>query len=429
MDYVMQSVRAAYLIETPIEVRKAAELLASEQSIGSFAKVPGETDAIIDKFGARVEQVTILDQDKTWSLPTSLPFATHTPLSTRAIVTIAFPVEDFAPNIASLFAILLGNLFELQELTGIRLLDVDLPEDFRAQFLRPAFGVEGTRRLASVPRGPLIGTIVKPKLGLAPAEIGKLVSELGMAGVDFIKDDECMTSPPSAPFSERLTHVCRALEEVADATGRKPIYAFNITDDADTMAKNHDLVAEAGGTCVMVSINACGSSAVTTLRRRASLPIHAHRAGWGMLTRHPALGMDFKAYQKLWRLAGIDHLHIGGLQSKFFEEDSSVLTSARDCLTPLGNHSPIMPVISSGQWGGQAPATYEGIQSDDVIYLAGGGILAHPGGLAEGVTAIRQAWDAAQRSIPLDEHARTHRPLAEAIRAFGSIRQERAAAQ
>jgi ribulose-bisphosphate carboxylase large chain len=419
-------IHCTYLIESPIDIRKAAELLASEQTIGSFTRVLGETDDIIDRFGGRVEALKIIGKDIEFSLPTSLPIKDVSRQATQAVATISFPAENFAPSLSSLVAILLGNLFELQELTGVRLLDIDLPSEFLRAFPSSAFGVEGTRQLAGVTAGPIIGTIVKPKLGLSAIEIAELVRTLGSAGIHFIKDDECMTNPPSAPFAARVKSISAVLNDVESETGRRPMYAFNISDDGDTMCRNHDVVAAAGGTCVMISINACGPSAVAQLRRNSSIPIHAHRAGWGMFTRHPSLGISFRAYQKLWRLAGIDQIHIGGVQSKFFESDESVIESARDCLAPLGDLRAIMPVISSGQWGGQAPATYKGMQSDDVIYLAGGGILGHPMGPAAGVAAISQAWEAARKGIPLEEYALSNEPLAASIKVFGNLRETRA---
>lgn len=420
-----ERVYCTYLIESPIDIGKAAELLASEQSIGSFVRVPGETDDVLRRHGARVEALNHIAEGVPPSLTTSLPGLGASGRVTRAVARVSFPAENFAPNLSSLFTILLGNLFELQELTGVRLEDVELPAEFSSRFPGPAFGVAGTRALAGVPAGPIIGTIVKPKVGLSPDQIASLVETLGDAGIDFIKDDECLSDPPSAPFAARVKAVTRTLDRVADRTGRKPMFAFNVSGDGDEMRRNHDLVANASGTCIMVSLNACGPSAIGELRRHSVLPLHGHRAGWGMLTRHPSLGVSFTAYQKLWRHAGIDQLHVGGFQSKFFEEDASVATSARACLAPLGRHAAVMPVFSSGQWGGQAPETFRQVGSDDVLYLAGGGILGHPLGAAAGVRALREAWDAAKLGVTLEDHSRTHPALAASIKTFGQVRTRR----
>jgi ribulose-bisphosphate carboxylase large chain len=215
--------------------------------------------------------------------------------------------------------------------------------------------------------------------------------------------------------------VMHVVNELADKTGRKVMVAFNISDQLDRMLAHHDTVVAAGGTCVMVSLNSVGFAAVDYLRRRASLPIHGHRNGWGMLTRHPALGMEFTAYQKLWRLAGVDQLHVNGLKNKFCEPDESVVRSIKACLKPMWGGYTMLPVVSSGQWGGQAPETYRQTQTLDLMYLAGGGILAHPGGAAAGVAALQQAWQAAANGVSLEEFARSHVELQQSLEFYGRL--------
>jgi ribulose-bisphosphate carboxylase large chain len=152
-----------------------------------------------------------------------------------------------------------------------------------------------------------------------------------------------------------------------------------------------------GGTCVMASINSVGLVGMIELGRHTQLPIHAHRNGWGALNRHPALGWEFTAWQKIWRLAGADHMHVNGIGNKFSEPDASVVASAKASLTPMFAHKPCiaMPVFSSGQSATQAYQTYLELGSTELIFAAGGGILAHPDGPAAGVTDLRTAWDAA----------------------------------
>jgi ribulose-bisphosphate carboxylase large chain len=169
----------------------------------------------------------------------------------------------------------------------------------------------------------------------------------------------------------------------------------------------------------MASLNSVGLVGVVELARFSELPIHAHRNGWGYLSRHPLLGWSYIAWQKIWRLAGADHMHVNGLANKFAEPDESVVVSARACLTPLFDHKPclVMPVFSSGQSARQAPGTYEALRSTDLIVTAGGGIVAHPDGPAAGVAGLRDAWDAAVAGIPLADHAREHPALARALEA------------
>ncbi|MNE62691.1 Ribulose bisphosphate carboxylase-like protein 2 [compost metagenome] len=78
-----------------------------------------------------------------------------------------------------------------------------------------------------------------------------------------------------------------------------------------------------------------------------------------------------------------------------------------------------MPAFSSGQWAGTVPATWAAIQSDDLLFMSGGGILAHPGGPAAGVASIRQAWAAAREGVHLADYARQAPELAAALAFFG----------
>jgi ribulose-bisphosphate carboxylase large chain len=118
-----------------------------------------------------------------------------------------------------------------------------------------------------------------------------------------------------------------------------------------------------------------------------------------MFDRSPAIGMSYLAYQKFWRVAGVDHMHLNGLRNKFCEADESVIASARECLTPMfappGPGYEIMPVFSSGQTAEQAADTYRMLRSTDLIFACGGGIMGHPKGIGAGVAAIRSAWEAA----------------------------------
>ena len=244
---------------------------------------------------------------------------------------------------------------------------------------------------------------MKPSVGLSPEQTAELVRELGEAGIDFVKDDELMADPPHSPLEKRVQCVMREIDRLADRTGRRIMYAVNISDEVEAMKRHHDCVVRHGGTCVMVSLNHVGFAGVSALRGFCQVPIHGHRNGWGMLTRHPLLGIEFTAWQKLWRAVGVDHLHVNGLKNKFWEPDESVVRSIAALRQPLWGGYHAMPVISSGQWGGQAPETLRQTGSQDVLYVAGGGIMAHPGGPAAGLRGIQQAWEAAAQGIPLEE--------------------------
>lgn len=274
----------------------------------------------------------------------------------------------------------------------------------------------------SVPGGPMIGTIIKPSIGLPLGELRLLVRELAAAGIDFIKDDELIANPPYSPLRERVAVVMDEINRAADRTGKKVMYAFNITDDIDRLAANHDLVQKAGGTCVMVCVNLVGLAGVAYLRERAALPVHGHRAMIGALMRHPKLGIGFVAFQKLARLAGVDHLHTNGFGNKFYESDEEVLTSVRAVREPLFGGYETLPVLSSAQWAGLAPLTYRLTRTTDLLVLAGGGIHGHPDGAAAGVASMRDAWTAAVNGVGLDRQAERSEALRRALATFGRAR-------
>jgi ribulose-bisphosphate carboxylase large chain len=228
-----------------------------------------------------------------------------------------------------------------------------------------------------------------------------------------------MVNPAHSPRAKRVAAVMRFVNAHADRVGRKVMVAFNVSDETDAMRRNADLVAAAGGTCVMASVNWVGFAALESLRRSTDLAIHGHRNGFAMMSRYPGLGMDFAAYQVFCRLAGVDQLHVNGISGKFWESAESVSQSARDCLQPLAGNDAIMPVLSSGQTAATVEKTWRAVGSADLMFLAGGGIIGHPGGPAAGVESIRVAWEAAIAGIPAADRARGNPALAAALLKFG----------
>ena len=395
-------IEAVYYLETADDPEQTAALIAGEQSSGTFVAIPGEDEALKARAAARYE-ITALDQANSGD-------------AKRYELKLSWPLENLGPSLPNLMATIAGNLYELKPVRSLRLLDMTLPPAFAQAYPGPAFGIAGTRALTGVQDRPLIGTIIKPSVGLSPQDTADIVAQLCEAGVDFIKDDELQADGPACPFDERATLSMAVINRYAERSGKKVMYAFNLTGELDEMKRRHDLVQQLGGTAVMLSLNSVGMAGFNAFRRHAQLPIHAHRNGWGYLQG----GWSYTAWQKLWRLAGVDHMHVNGIANKFQEDDDSVITSARACMTPMFAEKPctIMPVFSSGQTVRQAVPTWERLQSTDLIFLAGGGLFAHPGGIAAGVSALRQSWSAAIEGVPLDVAAKTHRELREALEKF-----------
>ena len=404
---------ASYWLETGEDPARAAEIIAGEQSSGTFLKLAAETPELKQRSGARIETLTVLETSSQPSLPGGIKAKTYT----RCLLTLSWPLSNLGPCLPSLLSTIAGNLFELAQVSGLKLLNIKLPDAFARAYPGPAFGIDGTRRLTGKKQGPFIGTIIKPSVGLNAIETAEQVQLLVQGDIDFIKDDELQADGSYCPFEERVERVMRIVNLAADRTGKKVMVAFNLTGELDQMKRRHDFVLAHEGTCVMICLNSVGLVGLSAFRKHSALPIHAHRAGWGYLNRSPALGWDFAAWQTIWRLAGVDHLHVNGLRNKFSEDDDSVIAAARSVSSPLfeSNSMKVIPVFSSAQTGLQAHDTVRAIGHSDLIVTAGGGIFGHPDGVAAGVAALRQAYEAAEAGLTIHAYAQEHPQLKRAL--------------
>ncbi|MFL9965585.1 ribulose-bisphosphate carboxylase large subunit family protein [Paraburkholderia sediminicola] len=410
---------ARYLIETSLDPQDAAAEMAGESSTATFVAIPGERASIAERHGARIDEIVEVETPLAGSIAHPSASAVR-----RCEVKLSWPLENTGTSLPNMLATFAGNIFDVQSVSALRLVDVELPSVLADAYAGPQFGVEGTRRVTQIEGMPIIGTIVKPSVGLTPDETASLVERLAEGGIDFIKDDELMADPPHCPFDQRVDAVLDKLRRYTECTGRKVMYAFNITGEVDEMLRRHDKVLASGGNCVMVSLNWIGLPALARLRRHSQLPIHGHRNGFGTMSRAPGFGVDFRAWHKLFRIAGADHIHVNGLDNKFYESNESVVRSAQACVAPVfgdgGPVWPVMPVFSSKQTVWQALDTYRAMKSTDLIYACGGGILGHPDGIASGVESIKEAWAAALEGVSLDDYAIGRPALARALGAFAA---------
>jgi len=419
---MIDRVTATYRIATHLDLAEAAGVIAGEQSAGTFARVGFETDELRREHSATVlsvEQTGVLAS--TQGLPGGLGGTGTGPLKV-GVVRISFPTQNFGPSIPAVLTTVAGNLYELQEVAGVKLLDIELPNAVIEQYPGPKHGVEGTRRLIGNADQAMIGTIIKPSIGLSSAHLSDMVAQLAAARVDFIKDDEINSDAPYFPLMKRIDVVLKTLEDAQQRTGARVMYAFNITGDLDAMKRGAERIAQRGGSCAMVAIPSIGLPALTELRRSTDLVIHGHRAGFGALDRSPLLGYSFRVFQQLARLAGADHLHAGGVDSKFWESNDEVVANVRAMQGGGPEDMRMLPVLSSAQTAATAEPTRALVDSDDLLVLAGGGIHAHPGGIADGVSSLREAWRMVADGLSPTAEAIDGTPLAEALRVFGARR-------
>jgi ribulose-bisphosphate carboxylase large chain len=358
----------------------------------------------------------------TWTeLTTEQPYvkrlAAHVFSINGDIIKIAYPIELFeSANMPNILSSVAGNVFGLKALKNLRLLDIEFPKHLLSGFKGPAFGIAGIRALLKMPKRPLVGTIIKPKLGLETKDHAKVAYDAWFGGCDVVKDDENLSSQQFNPFAERLTHTLESRDKAQDETGERKVYMINITAETNTMLKRAQAVVDQGGEYVMVDILTCGWSALQTLREQNfKLVIHAHRAGHAAFTKNPKHGIAMKPIAAVARVIGVDQLHVGTVVGKMSETKTEVLENIDACKAQMGGLKPVLPVASGGLHPRLVPALMETFGNDFVIQ-AGGGIHGHPEGTVAGAKAMRQAVDATLYGKTLQEYAKNHIELALALK-------------
>ena len=374
-----------------ISLKEAVGGVAAESSIGTWTELT-TTEPYMAKLAARVFSIE------------------------GNTAKIAYPIELFEqgnmPNILSSVA---GNVFGLKALKNLRLNDFELPAKLVRSFKGPRFGIQGIRSLLNVPERPLVGTIIKPKLGLKTKDHARVAYEAWAGGCDIVKDDENLSSQKFNPFEERIVKTLEGRDKAQEETGERKVYMANITAETETMLKRAEFVLDHGGEYVMVDILTCGWSALQTLRdQNFKLVIHAHRAGHAAFTKNLKHGIAMRVIAKVARIIGVDQLHVGTIVGKMSETKEEVLENIDALKTEMAGLKPVLPVASGGLHPKLVPALMKYFGKDFVIQ-AGGGIHGHTNGTFAGATAMRQAVDATMQQKTLEDYAKTHKELKVAL--------------
>ena len=331
-------------------------------------------------------------------------------------IRIAYPVELFeSGNMPNILSSVAGNVFGLEDIANLRLNDITFPKELISSFKGPQYGIQGVRELTGVHDRPLVGTIVKPKLGLVVRDHAKVAYDSWLGGCDVVKDDENLSSQKFNPFEERVIETIEKRDRAESETGEKKVYLINVTAEVELMKKRAQFVEDVGGRYMMIDILTTGWSSLQTMRDAGfKLMIHAHRAGHAAFTRSHVHGINMVVLARVARLLGVDQLHVGTAVGKMAETKEEVLANKEACVEPMGDIKPVLPVASGGLHPGMVPKLVEYFGNDTVIQ-AGGGIHGHPDGTVKGAKALRQAVDAAVAGITLEEYAKTHKELSKAL--------------
>lgn len=399
-------IAAFYITPNGITIEKAAENVAAESSIDTWTEIGTMNKEIATKLKPHVFSI-----DRQTNL-----------------VKIAYPEELFEPgNMPQILSSIAGNIFGMKIVSQLKLEDIIFTKSLIKSFRGPKFGIEGIRKLTGVRKRPLVGTIVKPKVGLSPKEHAQVAYNAWVGGCDVVKDDENLSSLSFNRFDDRIRETLALKEKAEKETGEVKIYMPNISAETFEMIRRANIIKQYHGTYMMIDILTVGWSGLQTMREiDTGLIIHAHRAGHAALTRTPMHGISMLTLAKIARLIGVDQLHIGTAVGKMEgsaaelreveeEIDSKVHSHGKFLRQDWYDIKPVFPVSSGGLHPGHVSALMK-IMGKDIVIQMGGGIHGHPQGTTAGAKAARQAIDATMKGIKLEKYALSHQELAEALR-------------
>jgi ribulose-bisphosphate carboxylase large chain len=399
---------ATFYGESRSSLKELAIKTAEESSIGTWTKINTLSSDILKRLAARIFYVNV----KT------------------GIFKIAYPLALFEPaSIPQLLSSIAGNIFSMKAVKNLRLEDIEFPEKYINKYPGPKWGINGIRKITGIYNRPLIGCIIKPKLGLTSSQNAELAAQIFKNGVDVIKDDENLTDLSFNRFTDRVKKVLLLKKQVEKQTGKKKIYVFNVTAPTEIMLKRSAFVKKIGGQCVMIDVITAGWAGVQSLRNAdLGLIIHGHRAGHSTFTRNKKHGISMLVLANLARLAGVDQFHTGTVVGKMegeeeevikinelLKEDSREFNKLRE---NWGKLRPVLPIASGGLHPGLTDKLMK-ILGHDLIINFGGGIHGHPRGSLAGARAAKQSIEATIKKIPLKIYARDHLELKEALEHWG----------
>ena len=361
------------------------------------------------------------------------------------LMKIAYPIELFDRNITdgrtmivSFLTLAIGNNQGMGDVEYAKMHDFFVPPDLLRLYDGPATTISDLWRVLGRPvvdGGFIVGTIIKPKLGLRPKPFADAAYEFWLGG-DFIKNDEPQGNQPFAPMKETIPLVADAMRRAQDKTGQAKLFSANITADdpfeiiargeyiLETFAENADHVA------FLVDGYVGGPTALTTARRRfPGQYLHYHRAGHGAVTS-PQSQRGYTAFvlAKMARLQGASGIHTGTMSFGKMEGERGDTDMAymiqRDSADGPYYHQewlgirPTTPIISGGMNALRIPGFLDNLGHSNLILTAGGGSYGHVDGAAAGAISLRQAEQCWKSGADPLEFARDHREFARAFESF-----------
>ncbi|MCB0505290.1 MAG: ribulose-bisphosphate carboxylase [Cyclobacteriaceae bacterium] len=358
---------------------------------------------------------------------------------------IAYPVELFDRNIrdgramiVSFLTLAIGNNQGMGDVAHAKMHDFYVPPKFLQLFDGPSKGIADLWRVLGRPvvdGGFIVGTIIKPKLGLQPKPFADAAYDFWLGG-DFIKNDEPQGNQLFSPMKETIPLIADALKRAQDKTGQAKLFSANITadDPFEIIARGEYILEQFGENASHVAFlidgYVGGPTAITTARRYfPNQFLHYHRAGHGAVTS-PSAKRGYSAFvlSKMSRLQGASGIHTGTMSFGKMEGEKSdkqiaYMIEQNSADGPMYHQEwegmkPTTPIISGGMNALRMPGFFENLGHSNVIMTAGGGSYGHIDGAAEGARSLRQAEQCWKQGANPVEFAKENKQFARAFISF-----------
>lgn len=408
----MSQVIATYLIHDEKDLEKKAEGIALGLTVGSWTNLPQLQKEQLQKHKGEVVSVTPLEEDERVNEYLGKRVK-------RGLVRIAYPSLNFSADLPAILTTVFGKL----SLDGeVKLVDLAFSEELKKQFPGPRFGIDGIRQKVGADHRPLLMSIFKGVIGRDLDYLSEQLKQQALGGVDLVKDDEILFENDLTPFEKRIINGKAVLNDVYEKTGKKTLYAVNLTGKTFELKEKAKRAAEIGADVILFNVFAYGLDVLQGLREDEdiAIPIMAHPAVSGALTPSEFYGIKSPLLLgKLLRLAGADFALFPSPYGSVALDRREALGIA-DELTKEDEHwKRSFPVPSAGIHPGLVPLLIRDFGIDSVIN-AGGGIHGHPDGAEGGGKAFRAAIEAVLTGKTLEEAAKDHKELKKAIDLWGA---------
>lgn len=397
-------ITAKYLVSDEVDFHKKAEKIAVGLTVGTWTGLSLQEKERFSRHLGKVLDVQILSDNRLGQR--------------RALLSIGFPIDNVTADLPSI----LTTIFGKGSMDGkIRLVDVELPNELKAQFPGPRFGIEGIRDSLGVYDRPLLMSIFKQCIGLNLDELVQGYQNQVNGEVDLIKDDEIFFRDEQAPGEKRIRLFEEYNRDHYEKTGQKVLYAVNLTGPVTEIVDRAKRYVDAGASSLLLNVFPYGLDVLHRLAAdpEIAVPIMAHPALAGAYYPSAEYGIGASLlFGKFLRWAGADLVLYPSPYGSVALPEADAQVIAHYLREKDSYHLPSFPVPSAGIHPGLVPLLHEDLGNDFVVN-AGGGIHGHPQGSIAGGKAFRQAIETVVSGYSLEEGARHYGELKQAINQWG----------